>query len=250
MTISLDDPDGHFSDEEVALAETVAAEIAGAIENARLTQQAQIAAVDAERQRLARELHDSVTQSLYSVILLSSGWQSMAEQGTLADPAASFRQLGEVGLDALREMRLLIHQLRPPILEEIGLVRALQQRLDFVELRADIEPELTTRGDVDSLPPNLEEQLFHIAQEALNNILRHAQASKVSVCLEHNEDHVTLTIHDNGQGFDSTEESGGMGLKTMHERAANIQGTLEITTMPDCDGTTVKIAVPLEAGRT
>ena len=114
------------------------------------------AAVTAERQRLARDLHDSVTQSLYSLTLLSSGWKSMAEQGRLDDPAPSFQQLGDVGLQALREMRLMIHQLRSPILEELGLVQALQKRLDTVESRAGIEAELLVEGDVDQLPIAME----------------------------------------------------------------------------------------------
>lgn len=217
------------------------------IENARLAEQARAAAVDAERQRLARELHDSVTQSLYSVILLSSGWQNMAKQGVLEDPASAFAQIGEVALDAIREMRLLIHQLRPPILDEIGLVRALQQRLDFVELRTDIEPQLETSGDVDKLPSELEEQLFLIAQEALNNTLRHARAESVVVALKLDENQITLTVSDDGRGFDPTESKGGMGLRTMRERARSIRGTIDIVSRPACDGTIVRITVPFTA---
>ena len=131
-----------FSEFETALAETVAADISASIGNDYLAAQARLAAVDAERQRLARELHDSVTQSIYSLILLSSGWERMSRQGTLEDPADAFRRLGDVGQQALREMRLLLHQLRPSLLEEGGLVNALVQRLESVELRANIDARL------------------------------------------------------------------------------------------------------------
>ena len=144
-----------FSAEEIDLAETIASEIATAIENVRLYQQAQVIAVEQERHRLARELHDSVIQTLYSTVLLASGWRMMAEQGRL-DPASTavhFQQVADQSEQALKEMRLLLFQLRPPVLEQVGLVSALQQRLDSVERRVSIETSLLTTGDWDALPP-------------------------------------------------------------------------------------------------
>jgi signal transduction histidine kinase len=172
-----------FTTDEVALAEAIAGDIAAAVKTAQLSEQAKLAAVDAERQRLARELHDSVTQSLYSLTLLTNGWGTMAAQGRLDQQQLvdAFRQLGDIGQQGLKEMRLLIYQLRPPVLEKVGLVGALQQRLDAVEQRMNVETHLYTQGAVDELPLTVAEQLFYTALEALNNALRHARATEVTI---------------------------------------------------------------------
>lgn len=245
LTLGDGDPQRRFSESQITLAETIAGSIAGAIQNARLAEQAQAAAVDAERQRLARELHDSVTQSLYSLTLLSNGWKSMAEQGTLEDPAVALGRLGEVGQQALREMRLLIHQLRPPTLESLGLIQALQKRLDAVEQRANVDSRLITTGAVDSLPRVLEDQLFYIAQEALNNSLRHSSTVEVIVHVEVNNKDVSLSVKDFGSGFDPDKVTGGMGLTHMAERAEFVGGSLEIVSVLN-RGTEVHVVVPQE----
>jgi len=158
LVLGFDDPEIEIGSSEIALAETISGDVAAAITNAHLTEVERQAAIASERQRLARELHDSATQTIYSLTLLSSGWESMARQGTLDDPADSFRQLGEVGQQALKEMRLLIHQLRPESLDDLGLRDALKERLETVEMRANIEPELITKGNLDELPDVIEEQ--------------------------------------------------------------------------------------------
>lgn len=217
-----------FNQNEIDLAEMIAKDISTAIENEYLTEQARLAAVDAERQRLARELHDSVTQLIYSLTLLSSGWESMARQGTLEDPADSFHRLGNIGQQALREMRLLLHQLRSSALQEEGLVQAIQHRLDAVERRANVEAQLVVRGDLSALPQKVEDELFHIAQEALNNSLRHARAESVHVCIEEDQGVITLSVEDDGISFNAAEKHSGMGLKNMQERTRAIGGQLSI----------------------
>jgi signal transduction histidine kinase/DNA-binding response OmpR family regulator len=243
LILGRDEFSSSFSQFEINLAETIAADIAAAIENDRLTEQARLAAVDAERQRLARDLHDSATQSIYSLTLLSSGWESMARQGILDNPAEAFRRLGEVGQQALREMRLLLHQLRPSILEEKGLVGALQQRLDHVELRANIEAQLIAHGDLRALPQDIETELFNIAQEALNNSLRYSQAESVRVVIDEVQGSITLTVEDDGIGFDTHAKHNGMGLGTMQERAASLSGKFVIYSEPD-QGTRITVSVP------
>lgn len=228
LILAKDEIGSGFTKNELQLAETIAADIAAAIENERLTEQARLAAVTAERQRLARELHDSVTQSIYSLTLLSSGWESMARQGTLADPANSFQRLGAVGQQALREMRLLVHQMRMPTLEQEGLVNAIQQRLDAVERRANIDSHLTIHGNVSTLPRNIEDELFKIAQEALNNSLKHARAESIGVHIEEDQGKITLCVEDDGVGFDTAAKYAGMGLNTMQERAHSISGDFVI----------------------
>jgi PAS domain S-box-containing protein len=245
MGVGTDQADRVFTPAEVALAETIAGAIAGAIKNVRLYEQAQVVAADAERQRLARELHDSVAQSLYSMTLLANGWGTMAEQGRLEDAADCFTRIGDVGQQALKEMRLLIYQLRPPILEEVGLVGALQQRLDSVEQRASVETRLLTEGDVDQIPHAVEEQLFHIALQALNNALWHAGATAVTVRIQTQESRGVLSVEDNGIGFDPAAPSAGMGLGTMRERAAVIGGEMSITSTPQ-QGTKVEITFAIQ----
>jgi signal transduction histidine kinase len=231
----------YSSDDQKAL-ESFAAHAAIAIENTRLYQQAQEIAVSEERQRLARELHDSVTQLLYSMSLLSSGWKKMAQDGRLADPAASFQQLEGIGLQALKEMRLLIHQLRPSVLEEAGLAGAVQHRLEAVEQRANIDTELVIDGDLPPLSPLFEEQLYNIAQEALNNALRHAQASAISVYIYCQDGQLSLMVRDNGVGFDTDNSSTGIGLQSMRERAEAIAAQLSVSSHPH-EGTMVQVTV-------
>lgn len=245
LILAKDEIDSTFDKNEIELAETIVADIAVAIDNERLTEQARLAAVDAERQRLAREMHDSVTQSIYSLILLSSGWESMARQRALDDPADSFRHLGAVGQQALREMRLLLHQLRPSTLEEEGLVNAIQQRLDAVERRANIAAQLVVQGDLTGLPQKIEDELFNIAQEALNNSLKHARAESVRVHIEEDQGKITLSIEDDGVGFNTSAKHPGMGLRNMLERANSVAGELTIRSEVEY-GTQVTFSVEVD----
>ena len=201
--------------------------------------------LEQERQRLGRELHDSVTQSLYSLVLLTSSWQMLATQGRFDVTQATniFGQLNTLVQSAYQEIRLLIHQLRPPVLAESGLVEALQQRLAHVEQRAGLKTQLLTSGDLDTLPPLVIEQFFFIVQEALNNALRHARATNVSVHITHDAHTLSLAVTDNGCGFDPTCPSPGLGLGTMRERTALIGGRLAIISTPQC-GTTILVTTP------
>jgi signal transduction histidine kinase len=234
-----------FSRDELLLFENIAGYVAGAIDNARLVQQSQEVAIDAERQRLARELHDSVTQSLYSLTLLANGWSTMAETGKLQDVAGSFKKLVDVGQNALREMRLLIHQLRPPQLVELGLDGALRQRLETVERRLDIETNIVVDGDVSAVSLDEQEQLYQIAQEALNNALRHSGAKTVWVSLESYRNQLSMIVSDNGKGFDPNIISYGMGIKNMRERAKEIGASIDFQSSPG-EGVTVEVIVPIE----
>lgn len=228
LIVTKDESDITFTRSEIDLAETIAKDISTAIENENLNKKAQLAAVGAERQRMARDLHDSVSQLIYSLTLLCSGWETMARQGTLDNPADSFRQLGAVGQQALREMRLLIDNLRPSILDEEGLVMALQQRLDSVERRANIDAQLTVQGSLEDLPKKMEYELFNIAQEALNNSLRHSNAESIKVQIEENQGKMVLIVEDDGKGFNPSARHTGMGLQNMQERAQSIGGELFI----------------------
>jgi signal transduction histidine kinase len=147
-------------------------------------------------------------------------------------------------VQALRELRLLIHQLRQPELERQGLVGALQQRLDAVEGRAQIATRLVVSSELLPLDYTVERELFAIAIEALNNSLRHAQATNVQVAVTADVESVTLSVSDDGRGFDPLRASAGVGLHSMRERSEQLGGVLELTTTPG-SGTTVSARVPL-----
>jgi signal transduction histidine kinase len=234
----------------VSLAVTFGSQVALAIENARLRLQAEQAAILQERSRLARDLHDSVTQSLYSLILVVEATRRLAEAGDLSQVQQAIARVGEIGQQTLREMRLLVYELRPSVLRREGLIRALGQRLETVERRAGVTAQLVVEGQPD-LSPALEEQLYHLIQEALNNALKHAVASTVTVhlsyCDDESTDHRTLQVivRDNGIGFDlAAAAEGGIGLTSMRERTERLGGQLRIDTSPG-QGTSVGVTLTL-----
>ncbi len=232
-----------FSEEETRLAMGIADQAALAIESARLRDQAGRLAAIAERSRLARELHDSVTQSLYSVTLYAEAAARLLTSGKSSDAADHLRELRDTAQEALREMRLLIFELRPPALEKSGLAAALQARLDAVEVRGGIKAELKAEGE-ENLPAAVQEELYHITQEALNNVIKHANPQHVTVRLQFQDEATSLQVCDDGVGFDLTQamESGGLGLRGMKERVERIGGTLAISSAPG-QGTQVTIRI-------
>ena len=237
-----------FTEEEINVAVTFADQAALAIENARLREQAEQAAAMQERGRLARELHDSVTQSLYSVTMYTEAAARLMMAGQAAEAAEHLRDARDTAQEALREMRLMIYQLRPPVLEKGGLAVALQVRLDAVERRGGMRAELIAEGE-DRLPPAVQAELHQIAQEALNNALKHAHARQVRVHLHFGDDVTVLRVQDDGVGFDPTavRPGGGLGVPGMRERAQKIGARLDIVSAPG-GGTQVIVEVPTGGG--
>jgi signal transduction histidine kinase len=235
-----------FGLETIALLTTIADQIGVVVENARLRKQAEQAAVTEERSRLARELHESVTQSLYTLNLFASAGQHLAANGDMTQVQKHLDQIGELTQGALKEMRLLIHQLRFPVLSQEGLLAALRQRLEMVEQRAGVNATLEVDHFRD-LPTSLEEGLYWIALEALNNALKHSRSTAVLVRLSVKEAQVEMEIKDNGQGFDvqAAAASNGVGLVSMRERAAGFGGSFSVTSAIG-EGTTVCVSIPLE----
>jgi signal transduction histidine kinase len=140
-------------------------------------------------------------------------------------------------------MRLLVYELRPLVLETEGLVGALQQRLDAVEKRAGVQSRLIVEGALD-LPPRVEEGLYRIAQEALNNALKHAAASAVTVRICADGQDIRLDVSDNGQGFDpaAVSDRGGLGFTSMRERAERLGGIVAVQSAPG-EGTTITVSI-------
>jgi len=229
--------------EELSLLEAIGQQIGVAIENAQLYEQAQRLAVVEERNRLARDLHDSVMQALYGVTLYAEAAMRQITSGGGDLAVNHLRAIRGTAQEALGEMRLLIFELRPPILEREGLVAALQARLEAVEGWMGLETEFSAERN-GRLSPDLEEGLYRIAQEALNNALKHAHANAVAVHLRHNERTVTLEITDDGQGFDpaAARKQGGFGLRGMEERAVQLGGKLTVQSSPG-KGTRIEVEV-------
>jgi len=202
-------------------------------------------AVLEERQRIARDLHDSVIQSLYSVTLHAEAATRLLAAGDLATVAAYLHQLQGTAQEALDEMRLLVFELRPLALEQEGLVAALQARLNAVEGRANLETHLTAE-EIGRLPNFVEQAFYRIAQEALNNGLKHARARHIRVYLRQRQGSVILEIHDDGVGFDlaTSRETGGLGLRGIAERVAQLGGTLSLQSAPGA-GTQLRVEIPI-----
>jgi signal transduction histidine kinase len=233
-----------FKEAELEVLVSFANQAAIAIENARLYEQAKQLAVVEERQRLARELHDSVTQALYGMTLYAEAMSRQLASGEIELANEQLSELQTTAQEALREMRLLIFQLRPPDLEADGLVTVLRTRLEAVEGRAGLNMEFQVDSEV-RLPLEIEEGLYRIAQEALNNILKHASAKSVVVCLTLDEPTVVLEITDDGIGFDPEAglEDAGLGMDGMYERAAEIGGQLTVESELG-EGSKIRVEVP------
>ena len=214
-----------------------------AIANARLHEQAKQLAVTKERQRLARELHDSVTQVLYSVILYADATRLALAADKKAEASENLHELRILARQAMADMRLLLFRLHPPVLEEEGLVAALQARLEAIEARAGLQIDLRVEGE-NHLPIAMEDELYKIAQEALNNVVKHAKAEQVTVHLHFADQTCRMTIQDDGIGFDpaTIQGGGGLGLRSIAERVKQLDGTLRLESTPG-GGTTVQVMV-------
>jgi signal transduction histidine kinase len=223
----------HFSEEEQRLLVAFAQRAGLAIETARLYEREEQIAVMQERNRLARDLHDSATQSLYGVTLHAEAAAQLLKSGQVETAGKNLQELKGMALDALAEMRLLIYELRPSAFEAEGLVAAIQARLDAVEGRVGLQTNFVIEGEI-SLPPPLEEGLYRIAQEALNNVIKHAHARTVAVRLTQQERLVCLEVADDGVGFDPAQacEAGCLGLRGMQERAQEMGAGFEIDSRP------------------
>jgi signal transduction histidine kinase/streptogramin lyase len=238
-----------WDEEKKELVQAFANQAAVAIVNAELYEKASEAATLEERTRLARDLHDSATQSLYSATLFSEAGKELAEAGDIDSVRHYLSRISDIVQQALKDMRLLVFQLRPPVLEQEGLVMALQQRLDAVEKRAGMEARLIS-DHLPNLSDTVSEELYSITVEALNNVLKHAQADKVMITMRCDDGGLDLEVHDDGQGFDpeTAYNSGGMGLANMAERAAILDADLIIDSSPD-QGTSIRVSVLLPETR-
>ena len=196
----------------------------------------------AERQRLVRDLHDSISHNLYGVVALTEAAQAGLEARSIESQAEVLSRIGETARLAVKEMRLFLHELQPADLVHEGLVPALHQRLEAVEGRSNVKALLITNYN-GSLPLRKEVMLYYITQEALNNVLRHSHAKSVTIRLKQTKGNIILEIEDFGCGFDPTQVSNeGMGLRNMRERASLAGGKFKVISTPG-KGTKVIVTI-------
>ncbi len=237
-------PPGPPPDErEIAFFSAIADQAAVAVENARLLLAAQEKAALEERQRLARELHDSVSQALYGITL-----GAQAASASLATNQAHARESLDYVLSLAKathaEMRSLIFALHPDSLESEGIVEALSRRVTAIRALHELPIELQLCAEPD-LPPEAREALYRIAQEALHNVIKHAHASHCQLTLRTESETILLEVRDNGDGFDpGAHFPGHLGLHSMRERAIQFGGTVEISSHPG-KGTLVRAMLSL-----
>jgi signal transduction histidine kinase len=230
--------------EDLELLSTFADQCALAIGNERLRDRAQESAVLAERSRLARELHDAVTQTLFSASLIAealpSTWQADREEGRLL-----LRELRQLNRAALAEMRSLLMELRPSAILESQLGDLIRQLAEAVIGRSQIIMNLEIQ-DPCRLLDDVHIALYRICQEALSNIVKHSQAHQIDLALRCRKTRgrqyrVSLTIHDDGIGFNPRmRKAGHFGLLGLKERAASIGARLKVTSSPG-EGTTIEV---------
>jgi signal transduction histidine kinase len=226
MDIEADHPLA-FNEFDVFTVQALSDQIAVALENIRLYEQAQELATMKERSRLARDLHDAVSQTLFSASIIAEVlprlWEKSQDEGR-----RRLEEIRQLTRGALAEMRTLLFELQPAALADAELAYLLHQLAESITGRTRIAVKVLVEGDCD-LPPNIKVALYRITQEALNNVAKHANATSANIKVICQSDVTELRISDNGRGFDtSSVRVGSLGLGIMRDRAREIGADIEI----------------------
>jgi signal transduction histidine kinase len=240
-------PEQEPGEDEKVFLRAVADQTAVAVENARLFSEARGKAALEERQRLARELHDSVSQALYGIALGARTARKLVDQNPklLADPLDYVLSLADAGL---AEMRALIFELRPESLETEGLAAALEKQAAALRARHEVEVS-TTLCEEPEVSAEVKEAIYRIAQEAMHNTVKHARANKVELEMACEAGSLSLEVSDDGVGFDTGGEfPGHLGLRSMRERALGLGGTFRVESSAG-GGTTIRTRIPTQRTR-
>lgn len=237
-----------LDESDIFTLQTLADQIAVAVENARLYETGQRLAVSEERNRLARELHDSVTQELFSMTMIAGALPALVERKPEVAKERMDR-LHDLARGALAEMRALLFALRPAALAEEGLIAAVNKYAAAFQSREGVTVHINIDGE-GRLPDACEEALYRVAQEALNNVVKHAGACNVWIDLVIGAEQTTLTVRDDGAGFDPAALPAGgatMGMTSMRERVEELDGKFSIESAPG-GGTIVRVVAPVGTG--
>ncbi|MCC9312386.1 GAF domain-containing sensor histidine kinase [Kitasatospora sp. RB6PN24] len=244
--IFLANKEGGFTDQDERLLGILAAHASIALGNARLYERSRELTLAGERARIAHDLHDAVSQKLFSLRLTAKAAATLVDR----DPVRARVELQEVArlaAEAADELRTVVVELRPAALDEDGLVATLASQVQVLDRAHSAAVAFDEDGGVRTLPPAQEAAVLRIAQEALHNALRHSRARKVQVTLRGTRTRgARLTISDDGQGFDpeSVRRAGRhLGLVSMRDRAQTVGGTLTLTSAPG-RGTVIELEVP------
>ena len=238
-------PDPRFTDADVRVAEQFATRAAIAVELSHRIERDSLRRVvtgqEVERRRLARELHDETGQALTSILL---GLKAVEEAPDAAAMRGAAAELRELVVATLQDVRRLAVELRPKVLDDFGLVAAVERLVETISERSGMEIHFEASLGPDRLPELVETTLYRLVQEALTNVIKHAQARSVSILLVRRAGRVTAVVEDDGVGFDVDEvRPDGLGLPGMQERVGLLEGRLRIESSPA--GTTVAAEVPL-----
>ncbi|MGH3171813.1 MAG: GAF domain-containing sensor histidine kinase [Trebonia sp.] len=240
-----------FTERDTELMSLFAAHAAIALVNARLYERSRELSVIEERGRLARELHDAVSQRLFSIRAHARAASVLVSQDDVSRAATEIASIAELGAQAHAELRAVIDGLAPPELD--GLASSVRRYAEMAS-RAHGIPVRVSAEDVTGLEPLVEAAVFRVAQEALHNALRHSGAAEVKVSLTRTPRRVILVVADDGTGFDpaaviAAGGAGGLGLASMRERAAFAGGTLRVRSAPG-SGTEIRLSLYLPGGAT
>lgn len=234
-----------FSDEDELLLRLLAQHAAIALTNARLYERSRELTIAEERARIAHDLHDAVAQELFSLRLTAQAATALVDR----DPARAKDELHEIGrmaAEASEELRAAVVELRPAALDEDGLVATLRTQVQVLHRAHTAEVSFTTEGALRALPAAQEEALLRVAQEALHNALRHADATRVRVTLSYGSAGARLRVSDDGRGFDpkAVRRAGRhLGLVSMRDRAGGVGGRLTVDSEPG-EGAAIELEVP------
>jgi signal transduction histidine kinase len=238
-----------FSEADLSTAQTLADQLAVAIENARLYKQTGQMAVMEERNRMAREIHDTLAQGFTGIILQLEAMEQSLEKNKEEDVLAHLNRARSLARGSLSEARRSVWNLRPEALEKLKLTDAIRQEVVKFSQSSNINADFKVNGEIHDLPADLETTVLRICQEALTNIRKHAKASQVEVNLNFDKTNIILSVRDNGKGFSAdmkkqSVKGKGFGLISMRERTKSAGGKFEVQSEPG-KGTVVTVTLPI-----